>query len=79
MLKLQHKAADGGVGGVAEVLFQLLGGELSFPIRGQDEAPQRFLFLRDLPLSQSGLKRLGCPSGREHSVQLVIHILNEIH
>ena len=72
MLKLQHKAADGGVGGVAEVFFQLFGGELSVPIRGEDEAPQRFFLLCDLSLRQRGPKRLSRPVGGECSIQLVI-------
>ena len=43
---------DGSIGGIAEVLFQLLGEELSFNIRGKSKIPRRFFLFCDLSQGQ---------------------------
>lgn len=77
--KLQHKAMDGSIGGIAEVLFQLLGEELSFNIRGKSKIPRRFFLFCDLSQGQGGLKHIGHLYSGKCTVQLMVYIFNEIH
>ena len=77
-LELLDKAADRGIGGVAVVLLQLLGGELAGAVSGEHIVPKRMLFLCDLSAFQDVLE--GGESGRGGNtwLQLVIHLMDEI-
>ena len=48
--ELQYKTTDGGIGGITEILFQLLGREFFIPIAGKDKLPQSCFFFRNLSL-----------------------------
>ena len=52
LLKLLHKAPDGGIGSVAEILFQTLGGEFLVTIGRQHKLPEVPLLLGDLTPAQ---------------------------
>ena len=64
---------------VAEVLFQRLGAELSFNIRGKSKIPRRFFLFCDLSQGQGGLKHIGHLYSGKCTVQLMVYIFNEIH
>ena len=78
LLEFKDKAAARRVGGVSEVLFQLLGGKLRVAVGRQDKLPQRFFLLCDLPLGQSVLERSGRLDGRKRTAQFMIYIFDKI-
>ena len=48
LLKLEYKSTNRCIGRIAKVLFQLLGGELAFPILSEDKLPQGLFLFRDI-------------------------------
>ena len=56
LFKLHYKSADGRIGGVSKVLFQLLGGELTRAIGGKDKLPEGFFLFCNLALGKCFLE-----------------------
>ena len=62
-LELLHEAPDGGIGGVAEILFQLLSREFPIAVGRQHKLPEVPFLLGDLAPVQrliEGSQSLGC-------------------
>ena len=78
LFKFQDKAADRRIGGVSEVLFQLLGGKFRVAVSRQDKLPQRFFFLCDLSVGQGFLECRSRLSSRKRPVQFMIYMFNEV-
>lgn len=76
--KLAHKTPDGGIGGVAEFLFQLLGGEGTVPVGREFELPKGLLLLRHPALGQGGLEVSCGVGGRKGGAQLVVDMFDEV-
>ena len=78
-LKLQDKPPNGGIGRIAKILFQLLGGKFSNAVSGENEVPKGRLLLGDPALGKGIIE--GSSSGRHRQgvIQFVVHILNEVH
>ena len=58
LVELHHKRPDRGIGSIAEVFFQLLGGELLRAVGRQNIFPKQPFFLGDLSFCKSGLVHL---------------------
>lgn len=57
-MELHHKRPDRGIGSVAEVFFQLLGGELLRAVGRQNIFPEQPFFFGDFSIGKSGLVHL---------------------
>lgn len=54
-MELHYERPDRGIGGIAEVLLQLLGSELLCSVGRQNILPEQAFFLGDLSFCKSGL------------------------
>lgn len=78
-MELHHKRPDRGIGSVAEVFFQLLGGELLRAVGRQNIFPEQPFFFGDFSIGKSGLVHLKISLRRYYiHLQTVINLVAEI-
>lgn len=62
-LKFQNEPSDSGIGRIAEILFQLLGGKFTGTVSGKYEVPKGSFLLRNFALGKCIIESLAELSG----------------